>query len=95
MAVKKQTPATPAPDQGSEQANIAPATKFDPSGAQIQTGPEIDPEHPAVDSNPRQGTTVDQNRIDFNDPTKSGAEAVAENLREQGQDVKSEAKTED
>jgi hypothetical protein len=91
MATKKQTPATSAPDKGSEQANIAGATEFDPSGAPIQTVSDIDPSHPAVDDNPRKGTTVDQNRIDFNDPTKTGAEAVVENLREQGQDVKAEA----
>jgi hypothetical protein len=90
MAVKKQTPATPAPGQGSEQANIPGATDFDPSGAPIQEASDIDPSHPAVDDNPRKGTTVDQNRIDFNDPTKTGAEAVVDNLREQGQDVKSD-----
>lgn len=41
---------------------------------------EVDPNDPAVDADPRAGTTEDQNRIDFNDPTLSGAEAVAKNL---------------
>ena len=80
MAAKKQTPA---PEQTSEQANIDPATKFDPSGAPIQSAPGINPDHPAVDNDPRKGTTVDQNRIDFNDPTISGAKAVEENLKQQ------------
>lgn len=84
MAAKKQTPATPATSQNSEQANIAPATEFAPSGAPVQSVPDVDPEHPAVDNDPRKGTTVDQNRIDFNDPTISGSEAVQKNLDEQG-----------
>jgi hypothetical protein len=33
---------------------------------------------------PRANTTVDMNRIDFNDPVKNGAEIVAENLKAQG-----------
>ncbi|MBW6531921.1 hypothetical protein KZ820_14360 [Sphingomonas sp. RRHST34] len=61
-------------------ANIADAKEFDPSGAPRQTVSDVDPGHPAVDANPRANTTVDQNRIDFNDPYKSGADAVAENL---------------
>lgn len=60
-------------------ANIPAATEFEPSGAPIQST-AIDAEHPAVDANPRAGTTVDQNRIDFNDPTLSGEEAVKRNL---------------
>lgn len=84
MAAKKQTPS---PEKTSEQANIDPATTFAPSGAPLQTVPGVDPDHPAVDNDPRQGTTVDQNRIDFNDPTKTGAEAVAENLRKQDTNV--------
>tara|TARA_R110000787_G_scaffold208846_8_gene318915 strand:- start:6402 stop:6797 length:396 start_codon:yes stop_codon:yes gene_type:complete len=65
---------------GSVPANIAPATKFEPSGAPIQAMPDIDPSHPAVDADPRANTTVDQNRIDFNDPIRSGVEIVSEQL---------------
>lgn len=60
-----------------------PATKFSPAGAPIQSSSEVDPNHPAVDADPRAGTSGDQNRIDFNDPTKSGSEAVAANLAAQ------------
>ena len=65
-------------------ANISPATQIDPSGAPVQVVPDVDMSHPAVDANPRKGTTVEQNRIDFNDPAKSGSEAVAELLSAQG-----------
>lgn len=41
---------------------------------------DVDTAHPAVDADPRAGATADQNRIDFNDPTLSGAEAVAKSL---------------
>lgn len=68
---------------GSQSANIAAATEFDPSGAPVQIVSDVDPSHPAVDNNPRANTTVDQNRIDFNDPTISGAEAVAQSLAKQ------------
>lgn len=61
-------------------AKVEPATEFEASGAPHQTVDDVDPSHPAVDANPRAGTTVEQNRIDFNDPKKTGAEAVAENL---------------
>lgn len=61
-------------------AKIKPATEFEASGAPHQIVPDVDLSHPAVDNNPRAGTTVEQNRIDFNDPTLSGAEAVAQNL---------------
>jgi hypothetical protein len=64
-------------------AKIEPAVEFDPSGAPLQTVPSVDPEHPAVDSDPRANTTEDQNRIDFNDPALSGQEAVEKNLKEQ------------
>lgn len=60
-------------------ANIPPATGFEPSGAPIQLT-DIDAAHPAVDANPRANTTVDQNRIDFNDPGLSGEDAVKRNL---------------
>jgi hypothetical protein len=63
-------------DPGSEPANIPPATEFDAAGAPQQIVSDVDPSHPAVDADPRANTTVDQNRIDFNDPTISGQEAV-------------------
>lgn len=66
------------------ETNVAPATEFAPSGAPIQSSSEVDPNNPAVDADPRSGTSADQNRIDFNDPTLSGAEAVAKNLEKQG-----------
>lgn len=62
-----------------ETADIAAATEFSPSGAPRQVT-EIDTAHPAVDNDPRAGTTVDQNRVDFNDPTVSGSDAVAKAL---------------
>jgi len=61
-------------------ANIAAATEFSPSGAPIQSVPDVDPTHVAVDADPRKGTSETQNRIDFNDPTISGQEAVSKNL---------------
>ncbi|CZT36142.1 hypothetical protein [Rhizobium sp. 9140] len=76
-------PSTP----GSEPANIQAATEIDPSGAPVQIVPGVDLEHPAVDANPRAGTTVAQNQIDFNDPNLSGSEAVAKMLRAQGVEI--------
>ena len=64
-------------------AGIPAATTFSPSGAPHQTT-SIDVDHPAVDNNPRAGTTAEQNRIDFNNPKLSGAEAVEQNLKNQG-----------
>ena len=61
-------------------ADIKPATAIDPSGAPVQTVPDVDPSHPAVDNDPRANTTAAQNRIDFNDPTRSDADVVAEQL---------------
>lgn len=68
-------------------ANIAPATEVDPSGAPVQIVPDVDLSHPAVDADPRKGTTIAQNRIDFNDPTLTPGEAVANMLRAQGVEV--------
>ncbi|MBO9631205.1 MAG: hypothetical protein J7516_17515 [Shinella sp.] len=65
-------------------ANIPAATTVSPSGAPDQIVPDVDLTHTAVDADPRKGTTVGQNRIDFNDPNKSGAEAVADMLNAQG-----------
>lgn len=59
-----------------------PATEFDPSGAPHQTA-DVDTSHPALDANPREDTSADQNRIDLNDPTLSEEEAVAKNLAAQ------------
>ncbi|KMS54716.1 hypothetical protein [Sphingobium cupriresistens] len=64
-------------------ANIPAADAFDPSGAPLQVVPDVDPNHPAVDNDPRAGTTELQNRIDFNDPTKPGHQIVAEQLADQ------------
>ena len=63
-------------------ANIAPATEFSPSGAPRQVT-DIDVDNPAVDNDPRAGTTANQNRIDFNDPSIEGHEAVEKNLKDQ------------
>lgn len=65
-------------------AKIKPATEFDPAGAPVQVVPDVDVDHPAVDNDPRANTSVEQNGIDFNDPTLSGAEAVAKNLEANG-----------
>ena len=67
----------------SGKANISRAEQFSTSGAPVQVVPDVDPSHPAVDNDPRAGTTVDQNKIDFNDPTLSGPEAVAQMLEKQ------------
>lgn len=64
-------------------AGIAPATTFSTSGAPMQIVPDVDPSHPAVDNDPRAGTTVNQNKIDFNDPSIEGHEAVEKNLKDQ------------
>jgi hypothetical protein len=61
-------------------SGVAAATKVDPSGAPVQVVPDVDLDHPAVDNDPRANTTAEQNRIDFNDPTISGREAVERNL---------------
>ena len=60
---------------------IPAATKIDPSGAPVQIVPDVDLNHPAVDADPRANTTADQNRIDFNDPSLDGSEAVEKNLK--------------
>ena len=62
---------------------VKPADKIDTAGAPQQIVPDVDMEHPAVDNDPRAGTTTEQNKIDFNDPNLSGSEAVAKNLKEQ------------
>lgn len=62
---------------------IAPAATIDTSGAPQQIVPDVDMTHPAVDANPRAHTTAVQNRIDFNDPSLDGPEAVEANLEDQ------------
>lgn len=64
-------------------SGVAAATKIDPSGAPVQVVPDVDLSHPAVDADPRANTTELQNRIDFNDPTLTGQEAVEKNLEDQ------------
>ncbi len=71
-------------EQPKDPANIPAATEVNTSGAVQQIVPDVDLSHPAVDDNPRARTSVDQNRIDFNDPTVPGHQAVAEALTEQG-----------
>jgi len=63
------------PDTASEKGveNPAPADSIDSaSGAIIE--PEIkegvDLDHPAIDDNPRAGTSADQNKRDMNDPNR-------------------------
>lgn len=65
-------------------AKIAPATEFEASGAPHQIVGDVDPGHPAVDNDPRAGTSVEQNRIDFNDPSIDGHAAVEQALKAQG-----------
>lgn len=64
---------------------LQPAQEFAASGATIEPTivDRVDMKHPAVDDEPRAGTTAVQNRIDFNDPTISGQEAVERNLKAQ------------
>ncbi|WP_311273534.1 MULTISPECIES: hypothetical protein [unclassified Rhizobium] len=62
-------------------AGIAAASEFAPSGVPIQSVPDVDPSHIAVDADPRKGTSETQNRIDFNDPTLTGREAVEQNQK--------------
>lgn len=81
-AASAKNPATSAQQDTSGPAEVAPATDFSPSGAPRQIT-DIDPAHPAVDNDPRSGTTVNQNRIDFNDPVRDGAEIVADQLKDQ------------
>ncbi len=75
------TKTTTAAQAADKPANIPPATEIDTSGAPQQIVPDVDMTHPAIDADPRAGTTEAQNRIDLNDPTKPGHEAVAEQLK--------------
>lgn len=62
---------------------VKPAETVDAAGAPQQIVPDVDMSHPAVDDDPRKNTTAEQNKIDFNDPTLSGPEAVEQNLKAQ------------
>ncbi|WP_426043695.1 hypothetical protein [Caulobacter sp. DWR3-1-2] len=66
---------------------LKPATDTAASGALIEPtiADRIDTKHPAVDDEPRKGLPGGSNRIDFNDPTLTGAEAVEKALAEQGE----------
>lgn len=57
-------------DTGSFGASGAPGVDVD-----------LDTSHPALDADPRAGTTAEQNQIDFNDPTKTSQEAVEDALK--------------
>ena len=63
--------------------NVKPAETIDTAGAPQQIVPDVDMKHPAVDNDPRAGTSAEQNKIDFNDPDLSGSEAVEKNLKDQ------------
>lgn len=82
MAISKQGATARTVAKPAEVQKLDPAKEVAASGAIIE--PEIaagvDMAHPAADSNPRATSTADMNRIDFNDPTLSQEEAVAENL---------------
>lgn len=82
MATRKAGAA--APRKSVAKSNLSPATTADASGSVIEPEAAKLPDHPAVDRNPRAGTTVDQNRVDFNDPTKTDEEAVVANLKANG-----------
>lgn len=58
---------------------------MDASGAIMEPSVKssVDVDHPAVDNNPRAGTTERQNAIDFNDPTLTEQEAVEQRLADQ------------
>lgn len=66
------------PDNGVEAAEVV-----DTAGSPQQIVPDVDMAHPAVDADPRAGTSAEQNKIDFNDPGLTGPQAVEKNLKEQ------------
>lgn len=70
---------------GDKAESLKPATKIEASGAIIEPAIRsgVDMTHPSVDANPREKSTADMNRIDFNEPTAltSQEEAVAKNLK--------------
>lgn len=78
-------PKTDAADTAAKPTDIPPATEIDTSGAPQQIVPDVDMSHPAVDDDPRAGTSAEQNRIDFNDPTIESHKAVEQNLTGKGE----------
>lgn len=87
MAVTKKTLNTKEVNNtNNTDAGISGSDDMEASGAIIEDGAKqmADLKHPAVDNNPREHTTVEMNKIDFNDPTLSMQEAVVENLKAQG-----------
>ena len=80
MAEKKTE--TKASEKKTDENAVAAADAINTSGAPQQVVPDVDMAHPAVDADPRAGTSLQQNRIDFNDPNKDAAEAVAEALKD-------------
>jgi hypothetical protein len=81
-------PLQPKPVEAKPAASVAPAAAADieASGAVMEpkATADVPMDHPAVESNPRAGLPAESSRIDFNDPTLPGHEAVARNLRDQG-----------
>ncbi len=77
------TAGTEVEETGASTQAVTSASDFSPSGAPRQPG-NFDPAHPAIDNNPRAGTSIAQNKIDMNDPGLSMEDAVVQNLREQG-----------
>jgi hypothetical protein len=67
MAITKNE--TAASEAAAKPDKVAPAKEFNPSGAPQQVVDDVDPNHPSVDNNPREGTTVGMNQIDFNVPS--------------------------
>ena len=63
--------------------STATTTNTGDFGASGAPGVDVDADnsHPALDADPRAGTTAEQNRIDFNDPTKTSQEAVEDALK--------------
>jgi len=75
---KQTKPAGAAPEDGAAADNAnggapSPATEIDgASGAIIEPDikQSVDLSHPAIDSNPRENTTAEQNARDMNDPKR-------------------------
>jgi len=82
MAITKQGATARTVDKNATPEKLAPATEVEASGAIIEPAiaQGVDMNHPAVDANPRENSTPEMNQIDFNDPTKTPEQAVADNL---------------
>lgn len=80
MATKKKGAAKTVAEKAGDK--LTPATETAASGALVEKeiAKESVADHPAVDANPRSGVPAQSNAIDFNDPGKSPADAVADNL---------------